>query len=168
MTLGALIKDYRKDHGMSQQTFADLAGVSKAYISILERNYNPVNGKHPIPSVLTIKSIATVMNIDFNDIIAILDPDTQVSIAAEEPKAPIDPVACALSDGDLALLEKYRTLDEYGKEVVDLVLDAEHRRVNDQQDVIEFVARNGQRGRVNHVDNLDDLLPPADKDPTHI
>lgn len=84
MTLGDLIKKYRKEHSMSQQAFADLTGLSKAYISILERNFNPVNKKQPIPSVATIKSVATAMNTDFNDLIAILDPDTQVSINAEE------------------------------------------------------------------------------------
>lgn len=94
MTLGNLIKKYRKEHSMSQQAFADLTGLSKAYISILERNFNPVNKKQPIPSVATIKSVATAMNTDFNDLIAILDPDTQVSINAEEhPKPPIPPNA---------------------------------------------------------------------------
>ena len=47
MTLGNLIKNYRKEHSLSQQAFADMAGLSKAYISILERNFNPVNKKHP-------------------------------------------------------------------------------------------------------------------------
>lgn len=94
MTLGNLIKKYRKEHSMSQQAFADLTGLSKAYISILERNFNPVNKKQPIPSVATIKSVATAMNTDFNDLIAILDPDTQVSINAEEhPKPSIPPDA---------------------------------------------------------------------------
>lgn len=91
MTLGDLIKKYRKEHSMSQQSFADLTGLSKAYISILERNFNPVNKKQPIPSVATIKSVAIAMNTDFNDLIAILDPDTQVSINAEEPPQPALP-----------------------------------------------------------------------------
>lgn len=91
MTLGDLIKKYRKEHSMSQQAFADLTGLSKAYISILERNFNPVNKKQPIPSVVTIKSVATAMNTDFNDLIAILDPDTQVSINAEEHPQPALP-----------------------------------------------------------------------------
>lgn len=91
MTLGDLIKKYRKEHSMSQQSFADLTGLSKAYISILERNFNPVNKKQPIPSVATIKSVAIAMNTDFNDLIAILDPDTQVSINAEEHPQPALP-----------------------------------------------------------------------------
>lgn len=98
MTLGNLIKKYRKEHSMSQQAFADLTGLSKAYISILERNFNPVNKKQPIPSVATIKSVATAMNTDFNDLIAILDPDTQVSINAEEhpqPSLPPDAIPYA-------------------------------------------------------------------------
>lgn len=30
MTLGNLIKNYRKEHSLSQQAFADMAGLSKA------------------------------------------------------------------------------------------------------------------------------------------
>lgn len=166
MTLGNLIKNYRKEHSLSQQAFADMAGLSKAYISILERNFNPVNKKHPIPSVITIKSVATAMNADFNDIIAILDPDTQVSISAEDQLS--SNILPQIDASEENLLEKYRNLDGYGKEVVDLVLDAEHRRVSEQQDTVEFAARSGQRGKVRRVDNLDDLLPPADEDPSHI
>ena len=75
---------------------------------------------------------------------------------------------CQIDASEENLLEKYRNLDGYGKEVVDLVLDAEHRRVSEQQDTVEFAARSGQRGKVRRVDNLDDLLPPADEDPSHI
>lgn len=83
MTLGELIKDYRKKHSLSQQSFANITGLSKAYISILERNFNPVNGKQPVPSVATIKTVAAAMHKDFNDIISILDPDTQITINSE-------------------------------------------------------------------------------------
>lgn len=106
------------------------------------------------------------MNADFNDIIAILDPDTQVSISTEDQLSSNIPPQIDASEENL--LEKYRNLDGYGKEVVDLVLDAEHRRVSEQQDTVEFAARSGQRGKVRRVDNLDDLLPPADEDPSHI
>ena len=41
MTLGEIIKQYRDENKMSMDAFAKKAGLSKAYISILERNYNP-------------------------------------------------------------------------------------------------------------------------------
>lgn len=83
MTLGEMIKAYRTEHDMSQQAFADLTGLSKAYISILERNFNPVNKKPPVPSVDTIKTVSIALGRDFNSIIAELDPDTTVSVSVQ-------------------------------------------------------------------------------------
>ena len=45
MILGELIKTYRTEHHMSMDDFAKKCGLSKAYISILERNINPVMEK---------------------------------------------------------------------------------------------------------------------------
>lgn len=81
MTLGDIIKKYRNTQGMSMDEFAKLSGLSKAYISILERNINPVNNKAPAPSLETIRSVAAAMGSDFNDIIAILDGSQKVSLA---------------------------------------------------------------------------------------
>lgn len=68
-----------------------------------------------------------------------------------------------LSYQENELAKKYRTLDEYGKEAVDAVLEVEYRRCH--QDVTEFAAaRNGQRARIEHVENPDDLLPSDDLD----
>ena len=80
MNLGELIKAYRTENGYSMDDFAAKSGLSKAYISILERNRNPVNGKPAVPSLETIKSVAAAMNIDFNDVIAMLDGTQEVSL----------------------------------------------------------------------------------------
>ena len=88
MILGELIKTYRTEHHMSMDDFAKKCGLSKAYISILERNINPVNGKSPIPSLETIKSVSGAMGVDFNDVIALLDGDQEESLT---PAAPIPP-----------------------------------------------------------------------------
>lgn len=80
MTLGVLIKEYRDSHSMNMQDFAKLCGLSKAYISILERNFNPKSGKPPIPSLETIRAISTAIGKDFNEVIALLDGDQMVSL----------------------------------------------------------------------------------------
>lgn len=80
MILGDLIKEYRREHGCSMDQFAKMTGLSKAYISILERNINPVNNKPVIPSLETIKAVAQAINMDFNDVIAMLDGDQKVSL----------------------------------------------------------------------------------------
>lgn len=82
MTLGELVRAYRTEHAMNMQDFADHCGLSKAYISILERNINPSTGRPPIPSLETIRSIAKTIHMDFNDIIAALDGDQIVSLEA--------------------------------------------------------------------------------------
>lgn len=83
MILGDLIKNYRREHGFSMEQFAKLSGLSKAYISILERNVNPVNGKPVIPSLETIKAVAQAINMDFNEVIAMLDGNQPVSLKDE-------------------------------------------------------------------------------------
>lgn len=88
MILGDFIKNYRREHGCSMEQFAKMTGLSKAYISILERNVNPVNGKPVIPSLETIKAVAQAINMDFNEVIAVLDGNQPVSLKKEENDVP--------------------------------------------------------------------------------
>lgn len=88
MILGDLIKSYRREHGFSMEQFAKQSGLSKAYISILERNVNPVNGKPVIPSLETIKAVAQAINMDFNEVIAMLDGSQPVSLKEEDEIPP--------------------------------------------------------------------------------
>ena len=43
MTLGDVIKNYRTNYNMSMDMFAKKSGISKAYISLLEKNKHPEN-----------------------------------------------------------------------------------------------------------------------------
>lgn len=61
MTLGQLIRDYRKQHHQTMEDFAQASGLSKAYISILERNRNPSTGQPAIPSAKTLQRVAKAM-----------------------------------------------------------------------------------------------------------
>ena len=63
MTLGELIREYREQHSMSMEEFARLSGLSKGYISMLEKNKNPRNGKPIIPSIATYDGVATAMHV---------------------------------------------------------------------------------------------------------
>ena len=45
MTLGDIIKRYRNDHALSMDAFSERSGISKAYISLLEKNRHPKTGK---------------------------------------------------------------------------------------------------------------------------
>ena len=66
MTLGDLIKAYRAAHGLTMQEFANLSGLSKAYVSMLEKNKHPQNNKEIIPSIDTFNKVARAMNISLN------------------------------------------------------------------------------------------------------
>lgn len=93
MTLGDYIKEYRQAHKYSMDDFAKLIGRSKAYVSILERNFNPSTGKAAIPSIETIKRVAIATGIGFNELFALLDEDQQVSLVPESQTsdAPLPP-----------------------------------------------------------------------------
>ena len=73
MTLGEFIKKYRDDNKLSMDQFAKMSGVSKAYISVLEKNKRPKTEKPVTPSISIIKNIAEVMNISFNELINMLE-----------------------------------------------------------------------------------------------
>ena len=85
MTLGQIIKAYRDEHGLSQDAIAEKANLSKAYISVLERNKNPKTGKPPVVTPKTINSIADALNTTFDAIFAELDKDIRVSVEEQLP-----------------------------------------------------------------------------------
>lgn len=73
ITLGEFIKKYRDDNKLSMDQFAKMSGVSKAYISVLEKNKRPKTGKPVTPSISIIKNIAETMNLSFNELINMLE-----------------------------------------------------------------------------------------------
>ncbi|MCD7820986.1 MAG: helix-turn-helix domain-containing protein [Clostridiales bacterium] len=86
MTLGDVIKDYRKTHGCSMDTFATSSGLSKAYISMLEKNENPKT-KAPIkPSAETFRRAAKAMGISIGALLSMVDENRPMYVAPETPK----------------------------------------------------------------------------------
>lgn len=77
MNFGELIRKYRTDNKMSMDDFAQKSGISKAYISMLEKNKNLKTGKKIKPSFDVIQKCAKAMNIDVSTLINNLD-DNQV------------------------------------------------------------------------------------------
>lgn len=63
LTLGEIIRKYRKEHGISMDVFANRSKLSKGYISMLEKNLNPTTGKGIIPTTRTVDQAAMAMNI---------------------------------------------------------------------------------------------------------
>ena len=93
MTLGDIIKDYRKTHNMSMGEFAEKSNISKAYISLLEKNRHPKSGNPIAPSIQCIKQAAEGMGMDFNVLFAKIDGnvsliDEKASDIPMQPKSP--------------------------------------------------------------------------------
>lgn len=79
MTLGDIIKSYRSEHGLSMDAFSEKSGISKAYISLLEKNRHPKTGKEIAPSIQSIKQAAQGMGMTFDDLFALLDGKVNIT-----------------------------------------------------------------------------------------
>lgn len=73
MFIGELIKKYRKDYNLSQRDFAKRCNLSHTYIAALEKNIDVRTGKPIAPTLEAVKSIASAMNIDVEDLLKTLD-----------------------------------------------------------------------------------------------
>lgn len=72
MTLGDVISAYRKEHRLSMDQFAKISGISKGYISMLERNRTQ-RGEQPSPSYEMFRSAARAMQLDVDELIRKLE-----------------------------------------------------------------------------------------------
>lgn len=88
MTLGSIIKEYRQTHNLSMDAFSDKSGISKAYISLLEKNKHPKTGKTIAPSIQCIKQAADGMNIDFNILFSMIDGNVSLDDSAQSMPTP--------------------------------------------------------------------------------
>lgn len=84
MLLGDIIKQYRQEHQMSLQDFANLIGTSRSYIHMLEKNINPSTNKPISPSIETLKSLAKAMNTDLDTLLKMLDSNQTIYIDEDE------------------------------------------------------------------------------------
>ncbi len=68
MKLGEIIREFRKEHHLSQRQFALLSGLSNGYISILENGLNPKTKKPISPSLGQVNKLATGMGISLQEL----------------------------------------------------------------------------------------------------
>lgn len=80
MTLGEFISKYRAEHNnMSMQEFADRSGISKGYISMLERGVNSRN-ESINPTIGAYRKIADFVGISVTDLLRSVDENSPVSL----------------------------------------------------------------------------------------
>lgn len=131
MTLGQYVRQYREEHNLSQRKFAEMCGLSNAYISILEDGKSPKTGKDLIPKIDSLLRIANAMNITLDDLFDVID-DMEVDIStvskAQKLAAPkIQLVTTNINEGkintpvtqkEMQMLELFRLLTEEEQEHV--------------------------------------------------
>lgn len=79
MELKTFINAYRTEHNLTMEQFAKSASLSKGYISMLEKGYNPQTGKKIIPSISALNNIAIATGTDLDHLLKIID-DIEVSL----------------------------------------------------------------------------------------
>ncbi|WP_304223733.1 helix-turn-helix domain-containing protein [Phascolarctobacterium succinatutens] len=79
MKLKTFINSYRTEHNLTMEQFAKSASLSKGYISMLEKGYNPQTGKKIIPSISALNNIAIAAGTDLDHLLKIID-DIEVSL----------------------------------------------------------------------------------------
>lgn len=114
MTLGDVISDYRNKNQMSMDRFSELSGISKAYISMLERNIT-ARGNEPSPSFEMYQAVAKAIGIGIDDLIRTVDGNVKL----EATPIPASPVLQALADSVAQLNEEgQEKLVEYADDLV--------------------------------------------------
>lgn len=106
MTLGSIIQDYRTEHSMSMDKFAEVSGISKGYISMLEKNRDQ-RGNEIKPSIDVIDKVANAINKPFNEVFNMLKDDINL---ISEP------------DEIIAIVDAYKNADDKTKHLVRYIL----------------------------------------------
>ncbi len=69
MTLGDIIKQFRENNDLTMDDFADKSGISKSYISMLEKNEHPKTKRPITPTTKTLELVASAMSLSVSDIL---------------------------------------------------------------------------------------------------
>lgn len=139
MSIGSRIKQRREELGYTQPQLAKLVGVSKGSIGNYESNVSS-------PNENILFKLFDVLQCDAN---FLYQDDIKIETTnffTEEEKQHI---------------KKYRLLDQHGQKAVNSVLDIEYERCRhaENQQVLSYVARSGERGTVTKSETeLDEIF----------
>ncbi len=68
MNIGDIIKEYRVKYNITMDDFAQMSGLSKGYISMLEKNENPRTKLPIMPTTKTLQSVSQALNISVSEL----------------------------------------------------------------------------------------------------
>lgn len=121
MKLGDVIKEFRTTNKLTLEEFSKLSGLSKAYISMLEKGRRPGTNKPIIPTYNVCLKIARALGMTMNEFVSILDEDVLIDVSAKN-KMP------EVSKEEMGIIDKFRKLDDEGKRAVLFILEHEYKK----------------------------------------
>ena len=145
MHLGEIIKEYRNKNKLSMDKFAKMANVSKAYISVLERNKRPKTGKPVIPSIPVIKNVAEAMNMSFDDLFNMLEDNQLISLTDDTLISKITDIATQLTS------PRQERVYNYAEEQ----LNEQNGQIQEDNIVPIVFGRQSAAGSMIYVDDVD-------------
>lgn len=171
MTLGEIVKEYRENHKMSMDDFSKLCGLSKGYISMLEKNVNPTTGKAIAPSLETLRQIAVTINTDINTLIEQLDSKQNISLIKDKLSSSskdgdansVQSDAVKLDKKEKTLINYYRNSDEFGQKAILLTAERELQRSKEQTHpdetiVVKTAARSSDNRPIENMELTKELV----------
>lgn len=111
MSLSEFLRNYRAEHKLSMDDLAKRCGLSKPYISMLEKNRNSKNGKSITPSIRTYEKIAHGVGLTVDALMKLINGDERVALV-DIALAPAASDLLPLTANEESLLSKYRRLDD--------------------------------------------------------
>lgn len=111
MTLGDVIYQYRTTHNISMDKFSELSGISKGYISMLEKNQTQ-RGDEPSPSFEMYRNVARTIGMDVDALIRMVEgkitlPDLPASNIIPMPEMRKIPRIGDIACGEPILAEEH-------------------------------------------------------------
>lgn len=142
MYIGELIKKYRTEHSLSMQDFSKIAGVSKAYIGVLEKIYNAKTGEPVAPTLDKMKSIAAAMGLSLDELLKLLD-ETQPVVVNNSP-SPMHTLPPSKPEGSVMIpIPGGYKVPVLGRVVAGVPLTA-IREILDWEEIPERLGRTGE------------------------
>lgn len=119
MTLPNLVKTYRKQNNLTMQEFADRCGLSKAYISMLEKGKHPQNATNLRPNIETLDKLAKGMGMSFDDFAMVLKGETVVTVNDDVPEQ----FKKYMSDDLITIVNAWEKLSDADKQIIKIIAE---------------------------------------------
>ena len=84
MSLSEFLRNYRAEHELSMDDLAKRCGLSKPYISMLEKNRNSKNGKSITPSIRTYEKIAHGVGLTVDSLMKLINGNERVALMSSD------------------------------------------------------------------------------------